>query len=70
MSWMRASAPGPCRETPDIKRMAFGRRGAKGNMMIMYDKGKRDPRHVTVRRGGALQDADHLAMNSGAARSR
>ena len=32
--------------------------------MIMYDKGSRDPRLVTVRRGGTLKDADHrlLAM--------
>ena len=27
--------------------------------MIMYDKGSRDPRFVTVRRGGTLKDADH-----------
>lgn len=28
-------------------------------MMIMHYKGSRDPRLVTVRRGGALEDADH-----------
>jgi hypothetical protein len=27
--------------------------------MIMYDKGSRDPRLVTVRRGGTLEGADH-----------
>lgn len=27
--------------------------------MIMYEKGSRDPRFVTVRRGGILKDADH-----------
>lgn len=27
--------------------------------MIMYNKGSRDPRLITVRRGGTLKDADH-----------
>jgi hypothetical protein len=27
--------------------------------MIMYDRGKRDPRLITVRRGGTLEDPDH-----------
>jgi hypothetical protein len=30
--------------------------------MIMYDKGSRDPRLVTVRRGGTLKDADHRLL--------
>jgi hypothetical protein len=35
--------------------------------MIMYDKGSRDPRLVTVRRGGTLKDADHRLLASWAA---
>jgi hypothetical protein len=31
-------------------------------VMIMHDKGDRDPRLVTVRRGGALEDADHRLL--------
>jgi hypothetical protein len=30
--------------------------------MIMHDKGSRDPRLVTVRRGGTLKDADHRLL--------
>jgi hypothetical protein len=30
--------------------------------MIMYDKGSRHPRFVTVRRGGSLKDADHRLL--------
>jgi hypothetical protein len=30
--------------------------------MIMYEKGGRDPRLVTVRRGGVLTDADHRLL--------
>ena len=30
--------------------------------MIMQDKGSRDPRLVTVRRGGSLNDADHRLL--------
>lgn len=30
--------------------------------MIMYDKASRDPRLVTVRRGGTLKDADHRLL--------
>jgi len=30
--------------------------------MIMYDKGSRDPRLVTIRRGGTLKDADHRLL--------
>lgn len=30
--------------------------------MIMYDKGRRDLRLVTVRRGGTLEDADHRLL--------
>ena len=30
--------------------------------MIMYDKGSRDPRFVTIRRGGALKDTDHRLL--------
>lgn len=30
--------------------------------MVMYDKGNRDPRLVTVRRGGTLKDADHRLL--------
>jgi len=30
--------------------------------MIMYHKGTRDPRLVTVRRGGSLKDADHRLL--------
>jgi hypothetical protein len=30
--------------------------------MIMYYKGSRDPRLVTVRRGGTLEDADHRLL--------
>jgi hypothetical protein len=30
--------------------------------MIMFAKGKRDPRLVTVRRGGTLEDADHRLL--------
>ena len=33
----------------------------------MYDKGKRDPRLVTVRRGGMLEDADHRLLAEWAA---
>lgn len=29
---------------------------------VMYDKGKRDPRLITIRRGGILQDADHRLL--------
>jgi hypothetical protein len=32
------------------------------NTMIMHDKGNRDPRLVTVRRGGTLRDADHRLL--------
>jgi hypothetical protein len=30
--------------------------------LIMYNKGSRDPRLVTVRRGGSLNDADHRLL--------
>ena len=30
--------------------------------LIMYNKGSRDPRLVTVRRGGTLEDADHRPL--------
>lgn len=30
--------------------------------MILYDKGGRDPRLITVRRGGTLTDADHRLL--------
>lgn len=30
--------------------------------MVMYDKGKRDPRLITVRRGGTLEDTDHRLL--------
>ncbi len=30
--------------------------------MILYEKGSRDPRLVTVRRGGTLKDADHRLL--------
>jgi len=30
--------------------------------VIMHDKGSRDPRFVTVRRGGTLKDADHRLL--------
>lgn len=30
--------------------------------LIMYNKGSRDPRLITVRRGGTLQDADHRLL--------
>ena len=30
--------------------------------MVMYDKGSRDPRLITVRRGGTLEDADHRLL--------
>jgi hypothetical protein len=30
--------------------------------MIMYEKGSRDPRLVTLRRGGVLTDADHRLL--------
>ena len=29
---------------------------------VMYDKGKRDPRLITLRRGGILEDADHQLL--------
>jgi hypothetical protein len=32
------------------------------NSVIMYAKGRRDPRLVTVRRGGTLTDADHRLL--------
>jgi hypothetical protein len=35
--------------------------------MIMYEKGSRDPRLVTVRRGGTLEDADHRLLAEWAA---
>jgi len=35
--------------------------------MIMYEKGCRDPRLVTVRRGGTLRDADHRLLAGWAA---
>jgi hypothetical protein len=37
-------------------------RRARRDAMIMYDKGKRDPRLITVRRGGTLEDADHRLL--------
>lgn len=30
--------------------------------MVMFDKGRRDPRLITVRRGGTLEDADHRLL--------
>ena len=30
--------------------------------MVMYDKGSRDPRLITIRRGGTLNDADHRLL--------
>jgi hypothetical protein len=35
--------------------------------VIMYDKGRRDPRLVTVRRGGTLTDSDHRLLAAWAA---
>jgi hypothetical protein len=35
--------------------------------MIMYEKGSRDPRLVTLRRGGTLTDADHRLLAEWAA---
>jgi len=35
--------------------------------LIMYDKGSRDPRLVTVRRGGTLIDTDHKLLAEWAA---
>ena len=32
------------------------------SVMVMHDKGKRDPRLITVRRGGSLQDTDHRLL--------
>jgi len=37
-------------------------RRTKMDTMIMYDKASRDPRLVTVRRGGTLKDADHRLL--------
>jgi len=34
----------------------------KPEMMVMHYKGNRDPRLVTVRRGGTLEDADHRLL--------
>ena len=32
------------------------------SFMVMNDKGRRDQRLITVRRGGTLQDADHRLL--------
>jgi hypothetical protein len=42
-------------------RNTLGRTRAKMDTLIMY-KGSRDPRLVTVRRGGTLRDADHRLL--------
>ena len=43
-------------------RNTLGRTRAKMDTLIMYNKGSRDPRLVTVRRGGTLRDADHRLL--------
>ena len=37
-------------------------KSAKLDTMIMYEKGSRDPRLVTLRRSGTLKDADHRLL--------
>lgn len=43
-------------------RNTLGRTRAQMDTLIMYNKGSRDPRLVTVRRGGTLRDADHRLL--------